>query len=320
MFIQLHQGKNHALLIKVCLLTSALLMPGCANTEKRDELAVHEAGHADPYEGFNRSIYGFNMSLDKYFLKPVADGYKFITPDFMETGVNNFFNNLKGINVVLNDVLQGKFEQSASDAGRFLTNTTLGVGGLIDVASEVGLKNNIEDFGQTLAVWGVGQGAYLVLPVFGPTTIRDGGAGILDRAANPGTYLPGTGILEGVSERANAEGALNFINEAALDPYVFTRESFLQYRRNLINDGKSDVASYDLDIDHPSEGSVESKPKSLGITDPLVDAASHIEDNAASSQPSVTSSGSATAFDNMLQSFEQASNKMDKLSTRRRRK
>ncbi|QSA99984.1 VacJ family lipoprotein [Methylomonas sp. EFPC1] len=321
MFTQLHPGKNRALLIEVCLLTSALLLPGCASTEKRDELSVYEAGHADPYEGFNRSMYGFNMTLDKYFFKPVSDGYKFITPDFMETGVNNFFTNLKGINVVLNDVLQGKFQQSASDAGRFLTNTTIGVGGLIDVASEVGLKNNVEDFGQTLAVWGVGQGAYLVLPVFGPTTIRDGGAGILDRAANPGTYVPGTGILEGINDRANAEGALNFINEAALDPYVFTRESFLQYRRNLVNDGKSDSANYDLDIDPTVDAAAESKSKSSEVLKPSLDTTNKTEQSGSpSTQPAVGATADTNAFDNMLQSFEEASNKLDKLSKHRRRR
>lgn len=321
MFTQLHPGKDRALLIEVCLLTSALLMPGCASTEKHHELSVYEAGHADPYEGFNRSMYGFNMTLDKYFFKPVSDGYKFITPDFMETGVNNFFTNLKGINVVLNDVLQGKFQQSASDAGRFLTNTTVGVGGLIDVASEVGLKNNVEDFGQTLAVWGVGQGAYLVLPVFGPTTIRDGGAGILDRAANPGTYVPGTGILEGINDRANAEGALNFINEAALDPYVFTRESFLQYRRNLVNDGKNDSASYDLDIDPTADVSAEPKPKTPELAQPSLDTTSKVEESpAASAEPAVAATSNVTAFDNMLQSFEEASNKLDQISKHRRRK
>jgi len=239
----------------------------------------------------------------------------------METGVNNFFTNLKGINVVLNDVLQGKFQQSASDAGRFLTNTTIGVGGLIDVASEVGLKNNVEDFGQTLAVWGVGQGAYLVLPVFGPTTIRDGGAGILDRAANPGTYVPGTGILEGINDRANAEGALNFINEAALDPYVFTRESFLQYRRNLVNDGKSDSANYDLDIDPTVDAASEPKPGSSDVLKPSLDTTNKTEQSGSrSTQPAVGATADTNAFDNMLQSFEEASNKLDKLSKHRRRR
>ncbi len=236
---------------RLLFLSGALTMAGCAGTEQVSSSPVASTVNAaDPYEGFNRPMYDFNMGVDKYLLKPVADGYKFVTPDFMETGVTNFFSNLKGINVVLNDMLQGKFGQSVSDLGRFTTNSTIGLLGLFDVASDLGLPQNVEDFGQTLAVWGVDQGPYLVLPFLGPTTLRDGGGGIVDRAANPGTYLlPGAGVLEGINERANAEGALNFIDEAALDPYVFTRESFLQYRKNLANDGNIDADSLDLDVD-----------------------------------------------------------------------
>jgi phospholipid-binding lipoprotein MlaA len=228
-----YQGKSQAPLWTLFFF-GTLSVAGCASTETANVDANASApvvSPADPYENFNRSMYGFNMGLDKYLLKPVADGYAYITPDVMKTGVTNFFNNLKGINVVLNDLLQGKFGQSASDLGRFTTNTTIGLGGLFDVATPLGMQQNVEDFGQTMAVWGVDQGPYLVLPILGPTTVRDGGGTILDRAANPGTYVMGTGIVEGINERANAESALNFIDEAALDPYVFTRESFLQYRK-----------------------------------------------------------------------------------------
>ena len=239
--------------VVVMMFLAVMTMAGCATTEEKPTGPVGVApsvNPVDPYEGFNRPMYNFNMGVDKYLLKPVADGYKFITPNFMQTGVTNFFSNLKGINVVLNDMLQGKFGQSASDLGRFTTNTTIGLLGLFDVASNLGMPRNEEDFGQTLAVWGVDQGPYLVLPFLGPTTLRDGGGGIIDRAANPSTYfLPGVGVLEGISDRANAEGALNFIDEAALDPYVFTRESFLQYRKNQANDGKVEADSLDLDVD-----------------------------------------------------------------------
>ena len=239
------------------LVSANLILAGCASTEEKPEASVSEvsvepvkvAPVRDPYENFNRSMYGFNMEVDRLFLKPVATGYKAITPNFLQSGVSNFFNNLKGINVVLNDLLQGKFEQGAADAGRFTTNSTIGVLGFFDVASDLGMQSNVEDFGQTLAVWGVDQGPYLVLPLFGPTTLRDGSAVVFDKAANPGTYVPGSGIVEGISDRANAQGALNFIDEAALDPYVFMRESFLQYREGLVKDGKSDASSYDLDID-----------------------------------------------------------------------
>jgi phospholipid-binding lipoprotein MlaA len=274
MFTRLHPGQSRIPLSAVFLATTALTITGCASTEKRTEISADiappQASQADPYEGFNRAMYKFNMRLDKYFFKPVSDGYKFITPDLVETGVSNFFNNLKGINVVLNDLLQGKFQQGASDTGRFLTNTTIGMVGLFDVASELGLQNNVEDFGQTLAVWGVGEGPYLVLPIMGPTTIRDGSGGIVDRAANPGTYVPFTGLVEGISDRAKAQGALNFIDEAALDPYVFTRESFLQYRRHLVNDGEN--GSDDLELDAFMEGSTDLKGDSPETAKPAADA------------------------------------------------
>ncbi|MCQ8104727.1 VacJ family lipoprotein [Methylomonas sp. SURF-2] len=295
------------------LVAGALTMAGCASTGNHAETSAEQAaamtGRADPFEGFNRSMYAFNSGLDKYFLKPVSDGYKWVTPDFMETGVSNFFSNLKGINVVLNDLLQGKFQQGAADAGRFLTNTTIGVGGLIDVASQFGLENNIEDFGQTLAVWGVDEGAYLVLPIIGPTTLRDGGGLILDKAANPGTYVPGTSVLEGISDRANAEGALNFINEAALDPYVFTRESFMQYRRHLVNDGKTDQGHYeweaDVAMDEVDDNTAAAKAE--GSEDISV---------SGSEEQTVADAKAwrSEAFDDMLKSYQQASMKMDRLS------
>ncbi|WP_371927335.1 MlaA family lipoprotein [Methylomonas subterranea] len=279
----------------------------------------------DPYEDFNRSMYGFNMGLDRYVLKPVADGYKFVTPDFMQTGVTNFFNNLKGINVVLNDILQGKFEQGASDFGRFTTNSTIGLFGLFDVASGFGLEQNVEDFGQTLAVWGVDQGPYLVLPVLGPTTVRDGGGIILDKAANPGTYVPGTGVIEGINDRANAQGALNFIDEAALDPYVFTRESFLQYRNNLINDGKTDLGSFDdLDIDELAD---DATPPAVAVKKKVKTDSDPAENSTgpATSAQQPAPNATVAAFDSMSKSFddallefEQASSKMDALGEKRR--
>jgi phospholipid-binding lipoprotein MlaA len=199
----------------------------------------------DPYENFNRSMYDFNSTVDDYVAAPLANGYKFITPSFVQTGVNNFFTNLKGINVVLNDLLQAKFTQSATDLGRFTLNTTAGIGGFVDVAKHAGLEQNDEDFDQTLAVWGVPQGAYLVLPLIGPMTTRSAPASAFDAAANPASYASvGANFasaplqfMSALNARANAEGALKFINEAAVDKYVFTRESFLQWRKNLEKDG-----------------------------------------------------------------------------------
>lgn len=322
MFNPLSPGK--ALFYSGLLFSSALLISGCASTEKRDTSTLaKKVSPNDPYESFNRPMYNFNMGLDKHFLKPIADTYKFITPDFMETGVTNFFTNLKGINVVLNDTLQGKFSQSASDTGRFLTNSTIGVLGLFDVATELGLEGHNEDFGQTLAVWGVDQGAYLVLPVLGPTTVRDGGGLIIDKAANPGTYVPGTGIIEGINDRANAEGALNFIDEAALDPYVFTRESFLQYRNNLINDGKTKSESYDLDVDAALEESDTSSNSGNGKK--IVDKAK--TGNGSNKNGKISANASApgsaqvagNSFELAEKEFAEADEKMDRLASKKRR-
>jgi phospholipid-binding lipoprotein MlaA len=238
---------NSAKTFLLCLMLG--LFSGCATTKSPSGLE-EATNKADPYENINRKIYSFNDSVDGYVAKPIADTYKFITPDFMETGVSNFFNNLKTINVVLNDMLQAKFEQSGRDTGRFLMNSTLGLGGLFDVAKTVGLEQNDEDFEQTLAVWGVPQGSYLVLPLLGPITTRGVPGAVFDAAANPASYIGAPiQVISLINARANAEGALKFIDEAALDPYVFTRESFLQWRTHLATDGKTDVSSDLMDID-----------------------------------------------------------------------
>lgn len=212
-------------------------LSGCASTAGKDL----SASDVDPYEDINRKVYAFNMTVDEYVAEPVASAYKAVTPDVVQTGVNNFFVNLKTINTVINDVLQGKFQQSAEDSGRFLVNSTIGLGGLFDVATDMGLEHHEEDFDQTFAVWGVPQGSYLVLPLLGPSTTRGIPGAVLDTAANPATYvgmpIQALQVLQVINARAHADGALKFIDEAALDPYVFTRESYLQWRNNLINDG-----------------------------------------------------------------------------------
>jgi phospholipid-binding lipoprotein MlaA len=248
------QSVLHCLLI--CLLT---VLSGCATTKEGPSSAQKD----DPYENINRKVYDFNDRVDDYVAKPVADAYKFITPDFMETGVSNFFNNLKTINVVLNDVLQGKIEQSGRDTSRFLMNSTLGMAGLFDVAKSVGLEQNDEDFDQTLAVWGVPQGSYIVLPFLGPITTRGIPGAVFDSAANPATYIsPIIPIqaLSMVNARANAEGSLKFIDEAALDPYVFTRESFLQWRNHLASDGKENPSDLN-DLEAELLGDTETSQK-----------------------------------------------------------
>ncbi len=243
------------------LIASTIFLGGCA-TNSVTELQ-QAANKDDPYEHFNRKMYTFNDRVDNYVAKPISDGYKWVTPQFVQTGVYNFFSNLKDINVVVNDVLQAKFAQSAHDTGRLALNTTMGLAGFVDVATQVGLEKNEEDFDQTLAVWGVPKGSFLVIPLVGPTTVRGIPGAIFDTAANPSSYvgIP-VQLISLLNTRANAEGSLKFINEASLDPYVFTREAFLQWRHNLATDGKFEVS---LDFDDELNNDVEPASKSTDI-------------------------------------------------------
>lgn len=268
-----HSGKPYLIFTTSLVLSVALAMSGCASTGEKTAVTATQANTApsnaaDPYENINRKVFAFNDKVDSYVAEPIANAYKWATPQFMQTGVSNFFTNLKNINVVLNDLLQAKFQQSAEDTGRFLINTTAGVGGLFDVAQHAGLEQNDEDFEQTLAVWGVPQGSYLVIPFLGPSTARGIPGSVFDTAANPATYvgLP-VQLVSMLNSRANAEGALKFIDEAALDPYVFTRESFLQWRQNLATDGKSeaksDLADFEDDLlDDAAKSTDAAKPQS----------------------------------------------------------
>ena len=273
-------------------------------------VANAQAKSHDPYESFNRKMYDFNDSVDTYVASPLANSYKFITPQLVQTGVFNFFNNLKGVNVVLNDVLQAKFSQSAADLGRFTLNSTAGLGGFIDVAKHIGLEQSDEDFDQTLAVWGVPQGSYLVLPFVGPNTVRSMPATAFDAAANPASYASAityyisapVQVMSALNARANAEGSLKFINEAALDKYVFTRESFLQWRKSLENDGKVS-STIDDDLMLTEEKSV------LGLNLRLNDYKQF--EIAAKSFGSV-----AQKFDLTAQNFEQAGQKIEHLKHR----
>lgn len=204
----------------------------------------------DPWEGFNRKVFVFNDTLDTYALKPVAKGYRAITPDPVEDGISRMFSNLGEVVNVLNDVLQGKFGQAGNDTGRFLVNTTIGLVGFFDVADNLGLpKNDGEDFGQTLGVWGVGAGPFLMLPLFGPSTLRDGPARIVDQLVNPISevdHVPTRNTIYGVeviSTRADLLKAEELIKG---DKYSFIRDVYLQRREFLLNDGEveDDFGSY----------------------------------------------------------------------------
>ncbi len=258
----LFQEKSFSSLFSIVFIMLILFLSGCANnkTLETDAESV-EISEIDPYEGFNRKMFVFNDVLDTYVGDPISDAYLWITPQFVQTGVSNFFSNLNGINVFINAFMQGKGKQGAEDTGRFLINSTFGMFGLFDVATDIGLEKHEEDFAQTLAVWGVPQGPYLVLPVLGPLTTRGIPGGIFDAVANPATYvgmpIQFLQILQVVNTRANVDDELNFIDEAALDTYLFTRESFLQYRKNLIADGKLDDADDLLDLDDFDEDGLD---------------------------------------------------------------
>ncbi len=254
------QKKEFSTLTILLILSVIFLLAGCASTEKiKTEIHVVEIEESDdetdPFEGMNRKSHAFNETVDDYIAAPISDAYKWITPQFAQTGIANFFSNLKEINVFLNDIMQGKFSQGAADGGRFLINSSIGLGGLFDVASEMGLERHEEDFAQTLAVWGVPAGPYLVVPLLGPMTTRGIPGTIFDTAANPASYigLPVQFIpihfLQAVNTRATLDSSIKFIDEAALDPYVFTRESFLQYRKYLISDGKANIEDNFMDME-----------------------------------------------------------------------
>lgn len=208
---------------------------GCAAPGPTDE--------KDPFEGFNRSMYDFNDMLDRNVLKPVAQGYNYVLPNPVNKSISNAFNNIDDVVVIFNDIMQLKPTQTGSDIGRFLINSTVGIGGLFDVAKEVDLVKHEEDFGQSMGYWGIGNGPYLVLPLLGPMTVRDGIGSGVDAFADPLNYIEpdaalySVQLLEVVDKRAGLLSATKILKEAALDPYLFVRDAYLQKRRNLVYDG-----------------------------------------------------------------------------------
>jgi len=202
-------------------------------------------------EGYNRSIYSFNEVVDDYVGKPVAKGYLFVMPEMGVKGVNNFFNNIRDFITVVNDILQMKFNHAANDAGRVITNTTVGLLGFIDVHSMNGGERRKEDFGQTLAHYGWENSAYFILPIFGPSTVRDTGGLLVDSLFfDPISYINDVRwrnairIVQFIDARAELLNATSILDEAALDPYAFQRDAYLQYRERLINDDEKDI-NYD---------------------------------------------------------------------------
>ncbi len=314
---RLHNGNRRVKTQQVftgLVLAAGILVSDCSIADVPQQHA--EDTKVDPYENLNRKLFVFNDSVDDYVAAPISNAYKWITPQFMQTGVFNFFNNLKNVNVVINDVLQAKFSKGAEDTGRFAINSTLGLGGIVDVAKDVGLEQNEEDFDQTLAVWGVPQGSYLVLPILGPTTLRGIPGAIFDTAANPSSYvgLP-VQLVSMLNTRASAEGSLKFIDEAALDPYVFTRESFLQWRNNLATDGRSEASSDVDDLEGESMGSIKTNVSPVNIEKKTGFALRLNAETKDFTQLSKTFSNAAQSFDATSKSYEEAGRKLDTLNS-----
>ena len=224
-------------------------------------IAIAEENPKDPYEGFNRGVYKFNDTIDGAILKPIAMGYNYVTPDVAKKGVNNFYNNITDFITAVNSFLQLNFEQGMTDAGRVIVNTTVGLLGFIDVSS-TNVNNykerNREDFGTTLARYGWRDSAYLVLPLFGPSTFRDGTGLAVD-----GLFIDPIGYIDNVrlrnalyvgkiiNTRAQLLDATNLMDDASIDPYAFQRDSWLQMREAQIA-GKQEI-DYDEYLDYLSE-------------------------------------------------------------------
>lgn len=225
-----------------------LLISACATTAPPPD----QRDPADPWEPFNRNMYAFNRAVDKAVLRPVARGYTAITPDPVERGIGNVFKNVQSVPVILNLLLQGEPTDAARMFERFFVNTIFGVAGIFDVATQAGLPDYDEDFGQTLAVWGWDDSRYLVLPLFGPSTVRDALGRPVDvvssvpwnEASDGRQWLRGVNLIQARARLLPAESQL----EEAFDEYLFVRDAWLQ-RRNFLITGESETPDYEAFLD-----------------------------------------------------------------------
>ncbi len=255
---------NNTRLLLSSLVVSSVL-GGCATTSKNNE--------KDPWEGWNRGTQDFNDNLDKAILKPVAKGYLWITPKFVDDGITNFFSNMNDIGVTVNDFLQFKMLQGGMDASRFLINTTAGVGGFIDVAKMIALPKHNEDFGQTLGTWGVPSGNYLVVPFLGASSPREVAGAVGDALLNPLTYTfvfagsgaavsavnAGAKTVDVTDTRADLIPTEKIVDEASVDRYSFIKNAYQQRREYLIHDGNvPEQEEIQLEDDASGNGSTSS--------------------------------------------------------------
>lgn len=250
--------------IRMMVLAAALVLAGCATTHPKD-----------PLEKFNRAMFSFNDGLDRVAVKPAAEAYSNL-PTFVQTGVGNFFGNLADPWNAVNNLLQGKVGDGFNDFMRFAMNTTFGLVGFWDIASDAGLPKHSEDLGQTLGRWGVKSGPYVVLPVLGSSTLRDVIALPVDIEADPWHHVrpvrvrnPGS-VLRAVDLRAAVLDASNLIEEAALDRYEFVRDAYLQRRQSRVYDGDPPSSAYEFDVGPTSGdgGEAQGVAKETGVEPP----------------------------------------------------
>jgi phospholipid-binding lipoprotein MlaA len=229
-------------------IATVALLVGCAPTNEllRDD--------PDPLESYNRAMFAFNDAADKAVFKPVAQAYQTVLPDPVITSVTNFFSNLNDVVVLINDLLQFKLHQAAMDSSRIVFNTTFGVLGLFDVASRMELPKHNEDFGQTLGFWGFGEGYYIVLPLLGPSTVRDTFGLVGNFYTNPVTWATDSDAVEWslwgldlINRRAGLLRIERALADSQIDPYSFQRSAYLQQRRNLVYDGNPPKPDFDFE-------------------------------------------------------------------------
>jgi phospholipid-binding lipoprotein MlaA len=279
-------------LFGMLFLTASLLLTGCATGPN--------ANPRDPFEPFNRVMFSFNDGVDTVVAKPAAQVYKAVTPTFVRKSVDNFFGNLGDLWSTVNSLLQFKGAHAAENFMRFSVNSVLGIGGLFDIATEAGLERHIEDFGQTLGHWGVPPGPYLVLPLLGPSTVRDTAAKPVDIKGNLVNYVDQEGAryaanaLSLVETRARLLDAEKLLDDVVIDKYSFTRDFYLQRRRNAVFDGAPPPEYEDEEkSDSKPEAKPDSKPTSKLETEP---AAAFAAQNATSAPNLVTDYGAVTTL------------------------
>lgn len=254
--------------IRIFLMFAAIALTGCAS--------VHPKNPADPLEAFNRGVYQFNDSVDKAVAKPVAQGYDALMPETGKILVSNFFSNLDDVMVVINDLLQFKLVQAFSDSGRLLINTTVGVFGLVDVATPTGFGKHNEDFGQTLGYWGVDNGPYLMLPLFGPSTVRDSVGLYVDSRPSRLRHIDHMRtrnqlvLTKAVNTRAHLLDQEKVLDEAAIDRYAFLRDTYLMHRKSQVYDGNPPREKYEEDDSENRQAPAAKAPSALQDSAPAL--------------------------------------------------